>query len=500
MCDEIGKSNSNMNPNRSEPLPAVRIMLHSEDGVVPYLTPDVLKLCFPPDAVWCLGIAVNDTCIVPMYTSDRQKHPKRSKTTNKQERQSDATNQGTKPRGYTFAATASNVLDSWLYPYPRIAVPSFGNETASSTSKSGRDVSNPSAVSVKKTLALWTANGRHSIDSQQYIECATVALRARQVLFLHENLDASQLSVRYEKRKLAVLQQNQFWMQEHKQLLAQQPSVDTFWFPLAVAGDSDFVNNPVDLKHLDWIVDQQSWLSSSSSQKISSMQYGIMLIGWNSIASPRSRFRIFQSLQVQLDEMAESALTVGTISTSSTRQILEWIQFSAHRYAREDTAVTDAVNGFCSSILIGTNLPASWARAKRCFVVDIDLAPAFQVRPLKFDQDGCWDLNRPILANGSCQPVNEHPFYFDQHPLVSNCACRTCTTYSRSYLYHLVCSKELLAEVLLFIHNFHHLLSLIRAVNVYYQEGDLDKITQLCHRIQSQLEESEDQVEVDNCG
>jgi Queuine tRNA-ribosyltransferase len=488
-----------MNSNRSEARHAVRIMLHAEDGMIPYLTPDVLEQCFPPDAIWCLGMAVNDTCIVPIYKPDLQKQRNATKSKNEQEIQSTAKNGGPKPRGYTFAVKGWNQLDSWLYPYLRIALPSFDNRATSSTSKPMGDMSTPSTAPVKKSLALWTANGRHNIDSQQYIECAIVGLRAHQVLSLHEPLDAWSLSLKYKNHKLAVLQQNQFWIQEHKRLLVQRPSVDTFWFPLAVAVDTDFINNPIDQKHLDWIGDQQSWLSSSSCPKVvpDDIQYGIMLIGWNSITSIRSRSRILQTLQEELEEMAVSALAVGTISTSTTRQILEWLQFSVGQWLqRSESPTDDEARGIsrCNSILIGTNLPAAWARAKRCFAVDIETAPANQVHPLKLDEDGCWNLNRPIMVDGSCQPVNEHPFYFDQRPLVSKCTCWTCTTYSRAYLYHLICAKELLAEVLLFIHNFHHLLSLARTVNVHHQEGDADKIIQLCHRVQSQLEPLEAEV------
>ncbi|HEX5657161.1 MAG TPA: tRNA-guanine transglycosylase, partial [Polyangiales bacterium] len=41
-------------------------------------------------------------------------------------------------------------------------------------------------------------------------------------------------------------------------------------------------------------------------------------------------------------------------------------------------------------------------------------------------------------------------------PLDADCACTTCTTYSRSYLHHLFKCSEPLGPRLLCIHNLHH--------------------------------------------
>jgi queuine tRNA-ribosyltransferase len=53
-------------------------------------------------------------------------------------------------------------------------------------------------------------------------------------------------------------------------------------------------------------------------------------------------------------------------------------------------------------------------------------------------------------------------FARDAGPLDPECSCPTCTTYSRSYLRHLVTTKEMLGAILLTEHNLFYLLDLTR--------------------------------------
>lgn len=50
----------------------------------------------------------------------------------------------------------------------------------------------------------------------------------------------------------------------------------------------------------------------------------------------------------------------------------------------------------------------------------------------------------------------------DPAPLQDNCSCHACRHYSKAYIHHLLRSKELLAEVLLYQHNQHQLLELFK--------------------------------------
>jgi queuine tRNA-ribosyltransferase len=58
-----------------------------------------------------------------------------------------------------------------------------------------------------------------------------------------------------------------------------------------------------------------------------------------------------------------------------------------------------------------------------------------------------------------------------QAPLDAACACSTCRTFSRAYLYHLMKCSEPLGPRLLSIHNLHHYLQLMRDARVAIDEG-----------------------------
>jgi Queuine tRNA-ribosyltransferase len=503
-------------PPSPQSLLVVQIMLHAEDGMVPYVTPDVLQRCFPPlpDDLWCLGIAVNDTCITPISMSDVNSSNRTSATqSSSQIKQQFSTKNTTtatiakraKPRGYTFSAKGPYQLDTWLDSYVRIVVPTFDNQTK-------LQQNHPSelpSITAPASLRLWTSNGRHSIDSAQYTECSTVALRAHHIVPLHDSIfDALVSKEKFSKYKLNLLQRNQCWMEEQRNMLMSQQQNATrnsnnLWLPLAVASDTDFVSSSVDKEHLIWIGEQMNSIGMSTSETEPAtpalVAQGIMLIGWHHTRNERLRYSILQSLSDVLDGIVQSPYVVGTMSTYSTRQILELLQFSASRNGHNDASGANSSKNY-NPILIGTNLPTIWARTKRCFVVDIDPARTHlstapdttdvSLSP-RLDIDGCWDFN-PVDNNGSYKHFTEHPFYVDQRPLVKNCSCWTCTTYSRAYLFHLVCSKEILVEILFFIHNFHHLLKIIRTVNEYHKSGDVDKINHLCQTIQTQLEPFEE--------
>jgi len=102
--------------------------------------------------------------------------------------------------------------------------------------------------------------------------------------------------------------------------------------------------------------------------------------------------------------------------------------------------------------------------SKRSRVADQDVV---------YDDDGCFVLDQ--TSRKDCD-VTSHPWYCDKQPMLQGCSCMACVTHSRAYVYHLVCAKELLGEILLFVHNLHHLLCLLREANVLLNyEADADK-------------------------
>lgn len=60
--------------------------------------------------------------------------------------------------------------------------------------------------------------------------------------------------------------------------------------------------------------------------------------------------------------------------------------------------------------------------------------------------------------------ITNEKFKSDKKPIDKNCKCFTCQNYSRAYLRHLFCAKELLALRLASIHNIHFYLELMRKI------------------------------------
>ena len=63
----------------------------------------------------------------------------------------------------------------------------------------------------------------------------------------------------------------------------------------------------------------------------------------------------------------------------------------------------------------------------------------------------------------------------DNRPLDATCTCRVCSNYSRAYLHHLVKAGEMLAGMLLTLHNLHYYQALMAAIRDAIENGTLDR-------------------------
>ena len=66
-------------------------------------------------------------------------------------------------------------------------------------------------------------------------------------------------------------------------------------------------------------------------------------------------------------------------------------------------------------------------------------------------------------------------FKHDERPVDENCTCYTCQNFTRAYIRHLVAAKELLAGVLLSIHNLHALIHLVKDMRIAVLEGTFEE-------------------------
>ncbi|XP_059277445.1 uncharacterized protein LOC132031480 [Lycium ferocissimum] len=66
----------------------------------------------------------------------------------------------------------------------------------------------------------------------------------------------------------------------------------------------------------------------------------------------------------------------------------------------------------------------------------------------------------------------------DISPIVDNCECYTCHNHTKAYINHLLNVHEMLAHILLEIHNTHHFLGFFRSIREAIQEGKFEQFRQ----------------------
>ncbi|XP_053311274.1 queuine tRNA-ribosyltransferase accessory subunit 2 isoform X1 [Spea bombifrons] len=75
--------------------------------------------------------------------------------------------------------------------------------------------------------------------------------------------------------------------------------------------------------------------------------------------------------------------------------------------------------------------------------------------------------------------LKEKRFREDFRPLLPGCGCYCCRNHSRAYVHHLLMSKELLAGILLVIHNFQHYFSFLQSARAALRDGQLSRLKEV---------------------
>eukprot|EP00536_Pseudo-nitzschia_multiseries_P003024 jgi/Psemu1/322825/estExt_fgenesh1_pg.C_430024 len=182
---------------------------------------------------------------------------------------------------------------------------------------------------------------------------------------------------------------------------------------------------------------------------------------------------------------AESIPWKAILTTHSLKEIIE-------------IASTGIIN------VIGTDLPRKWAKEKLALGLDLDLdlnldltktrqspqgdepvavgataerddqpdetavdvdGPQPKRQKTAEDTGAARPKPKPKLNADGCMDLSDESLARDPKPLVEGCGCFVCkdARFSRAYIHHLVVAKEMVAEILLFGHNLHRLLQLLRA-------------------------------------
>ena len=186
------------------------------------------------------------------------------------------------------------------------------------------------------------------------------------------------------------------------------------------------------------------WLERCLAAKTRSEQalFGIVQGGiFPDLREQSARFMI----DLDLPGYAIGGLAVGE-SKEEMYKTLDWLQpilpQNKPRYLMGVGTPEDLVNAVLRGVdIFDCVLPTRLARNGSAFV----LGGRMNLRNARFKQDAA--------------------------PLVADCACYTCTNFSRAYLRHLVTAKEILAHILLTVHNVHFLLELIRQMREAIANG-----------------------------
>lgn len=513
---------------------SIRLLLHCSDGVVPFLTPSLLETCFPPKQVQnvlMLGLAAKDTCVVPVYVDSKKKDE--TKTNTKMNSSvvaaaKDTNTNSSKPRGYTFSSAVR--VDPWLLDYTRVTVPTFcllqdaldrnSNKDGKKGSKNNSNISSSVTVTSQHAL-LWTANGRTPLTPAVYYDAATAGLQSHFSVPLFDNTDdgttAAKSASAKQKRTRAAIQRTQDFLadflfrQTQRQIqqadapattttpdsdtcTTKAPSAATdrqslVWAPYLVT-DDDLESNDAKGKDGDMHTSQahQQQPQQQMDTILQKVQIGavtgVVLIGWQHLESSNKRkavlHSVLQSVQGASPPQQHGVVTVGLLSTNTLQQVLEAACAGVHVIgSRLPTVWAQAKKAFCcgtggTPILLDSGKDALVDRKRRRLNNDDDdddkgnnnSNSKMSNDRVELDADGCVNLepdtNDPTL----------HPWFHDKRSIQAGCSCLTCRTHSRSYIYHLVCAKELVAEILLFVHNLHAVLELLREFQSAHEKGE----------------------------
>jgi Queuine tRNA-ribosyltransferase len=511
----------------------IRLLLHAVDGCVPFLNPTQLERHFPPtssigELLW-IGLAVRDTCVVPVFDDDtgddkstaikkkKQKKQKKDKKAGKgDDEQMPSPDSGRdvnkKARGYTFAGVEP---DQWLLPYTRVTVPSFDfdgitdTDTVSASSTNGQkgksnepnnnnkaknkgkaeegsSSSSPSYANTDQYVSVWTPHGRQKLTPELY-SIASKRLGSKYTLSLYDYYCCLMSSNDKHKQRRAVVRNQRWFGHLHDVWDETTPtpsSIDgldgyassstinkkkTLWSPSLLPTPSSTTSSTPTVTSDGMVLDeyeQQLQPAHDKGTNYKDVVSGVVFVGsWTPGILPH----YFE--EFNLDSESSLPQWKVILNTSSFREIIEI-----------------AAEGYIN--VIGTGLPTKRAKEKKALGVNLQFVPPSSSskshdnsssKRIKLDDDNDNNNNNSqsqssqrtppiqLLDSDGCMDMTDKRLYErDPKPLVEGCTCMVCCNngrFSRAYIHHLVCAKELVAEILLMAHNLHHLLEVIRTYN-----------------------------------
>jgi len=90
--------------------------------------------------------------------------------------------------------------------------------------------------------------------------------------------------------------------------------------------------------------------------------------------------------------------------------------------------------------------------------------------------------NHQVFTSRGRMNVRNRAWMRDERPLDPECDCGTCARFSRAYLRHLCVTKEMLAGVLLTVHNLRYFHALLAELRRAIPRGEVDRVTERVRR------------------
>ncbi|XP_020111598.1 queuine tRNA-ribosyltransferase accessory subunit 2-like isoform X1 [Ananas comosus] len=113
------------------------------------------------------------------------------------------------------------------------------------------------------------------------------------------------------------------------------------------------------------------------------------------------------------------------------------------------------------------------------YIYHLTLGGFALVFPLDIVERDNWD-SRTDIEGADCTKINLRATIYrkDTSPIVDRCGCFTCQNHTRAYINHLLNVHEMLAQILLEIHNTHHYLGFFRLMREAIKGGKFELFRQ----------------------
>ena len=416
----------------------IKIIVQCENGSFPYLTPFLVNKYFPSNDYkdyMMLGMAVKDTCVVPMYRDSNNNHNNK-----RLHPESNVNNDDKKkPMGYTFDVPKPllTCLEKVDNGYDTVLVPTFDLLD---------DRTNGAFTHTNSHIQLSTYNGMTKITPALYHKISHT-LHLNYTLSLYDQPSTKKKKKKKQQQpqqqELPICMQRTInWFHQHvtDNHNHSQSKQQELWSPLLVP-DNDYIFEK-DTNEMIQQIFKNSKITKEQHHPV------VTLIGWHHGNDQETNLK---NVQTQIDLLLPSSSSGTSLSVLNTVDLFQFL-----------LAMKNGVT------YIGTSIPTLMAKSKK----------ALCLQPFLSEEINNNNHHELILD------LEDTIYETDSTPLIS---CCNENAYSRSYVHHLIKAKELLGEILLFSHNLHQILLLVKHVSYLRESSNTIQLQNLYNCIESKL-------------